>query len=125
VKGALIPDAAQKSIVPSYMQMYGEIQGRKIVWERQLDDDKEGLGRYGGLGLRFRPGSADSIKLFVKLPESFRASPEILKLERIQRRLLTQCRDLQVNQLKDFSFDGGGWLRDHIEFSTAGILVDG
>jgi hypothetical protein len=101
--------------------MYGEIQGRNSVWERQLDDDKEGLGRYGGLGCRSRPGSADSIKLFVKLPEFFRASPEILKLERIQRRLLTQCRDLQVNQLKDFSFDGGGWFRDHIEFSSRSI----
>jgi hypothetical protein len=30
---------------------------------------------------------------------------------------LTQCRDLQVSQLKDFSFDVGGWFRDHIEFS--------
>jgi hypothetical protein len=28
-----------------------------------------------------------------------------------------QRRDLQVNQLKDFPFDGGGWFRDHIEFS--------
>jgi hypothetical protein len=63
--------------------------------------------------------SADSIKLFVKLPESFRASPEILKLGRIQRRLLTQCRDLQVNQLKDFSFDGEGWFGIHILNSPA------
>jgi hypothetical protein len=33
-----------------------------------------------------------------------------------------KCRDLQVKQLKDFSFDGGGWFWDHIEFSGAYLL---
>jgi hypothetical protein len=96
----------------------------KSVYECRFDDG-EGLERNGGMGFRCRPSSAGSIKLSVKLAESLGASPEILKLGRIQRRLLTQCRDLQVNQLKDFSFDGGAWVRNHIEFSSANILLDG
>jgi hypothetical protein len=51
VKGALIPDTAKKSIVPSYIQMYGAIQQRESVWEWRFNGDKERLGRYGGLGL--------------------------------------------------------------------------
>jgi hypothetical protein len=36
-----------------------------------------------------------------------------------------QRRDLQVDQLKDFSFDGGSRLRDHVELFDATISVDG
>jgi len=52
------------------------------------------------------------------------AGAEVLKLGRSQRRLLFEGLDLQVNQLKNFSFDGGGWVRNHVEFSSANILAD-
>jgi hypothetical protein len=70
--------------VAPYTQTSGAIQHHESVWERRFNRDKKGLKRYRGLGFRPRPGSADSIKLFVKLAESLGASQKILELGRIQ-----------------------------------------
>jgi hypothetical protein len=78
LKEAFIPDAAKKSIAPPYTQTSGAIQHHESVWERRFNRDKKGLKRYRGLGFRPRPGSADSIKLFVKLAGVFGSEPENL-----------------------------------------------
>ena len=59
----------------------------------------------------------DSIQLFVEPSDSLGPSSIISKLGRIKDGLLFQDLDLQINQLKDFSLDCGGFIRlirDHM-----------
>jgi hypothetical protein len=81
------------------------------VCVRQLP---EGLGRSPEVEASTRP--PDSIQLSIEHSDSFGTSLIILELEMIEGRVLFQRFDLQVNQLKDFSFDGRDCIRNHLKF---------